>query len=141
MIIQVSDESESERSSLIGRSRSLTAQQGNESLVYPQRIGPGHITAHRALRIRFLLKHPEHVRGRRDLMHALTGHADEGVEFVEQWQVWRAASLVLLLAFLSMVIAIATSIKLNDWSTGFSIGSKLQLTSSFNPHSLIADRA
>ncbi|KAI0692465.1 hypothetical protein C8T65DRAFT_816547 [Cerioporus squamosus] len=96
--------------------------QGDESFIYPQRIGPARITAHRTLRTQYLLKHPERVRGKRELMLALTKRADVGIEFVEQWQVWRVAFLVFMLAFLSMVIAIVTSIKLNDWSTGFAIG-------------------
>ncbi|RPD54805.1 hypothetical protein L226DRAFT_547971 [Lentinus tigrinus ALCF2SS1-7] len=102
--------------------RKLLSLKGPRYALYPQRIGPGRISAHRSLRIRFLLKHPERVRGRRDLMHALTRHSDVGIEFVEQWQVWRVAFLVLMLALLSMAIAIVSSILLHDFSTGFSIG-------------------
>ncbi|TFK82192.1 hypothetical protein K466DRAFT_556912 [Polyporus arcularius HHB13444] len=95
---------------------------GDESFIYPQRIGSRRITAHRTLRVQFLLKHPERMRGKRDLMRALTRRPDVGIEFVEQWQVWRVAALVFMLAFSSMLIAIVTSIRLNDWSTGFAIG-------------------
>ncbi len=67
------------------------------------------------------------MRGKRDLMRALTRRPDVGIEFVEQWQVWRVAALVFMLAFSSMLIAIVTSIRLNDWSTGFAIGGKSPL--------------
>lgn len=72
--------------------------------------------------MRYLLRHPEHMQGQRELMRALTERPEFGIEFVERVdrnRVWIVVSLFALFGFL---VALMWGIKMGDWVGGFSIG-------------------
>ncbi|KAH9902364.1 hypothetical protein C8Q73DRAFT_633654 [Cubamyces lactineus] len=102
--------------------------QVNDAWVFPQRVGPGRTTPHRNQRLRYLLDHPEHMRGKRDFMLALTGASgtastEYGIEFVERWNMARVCVVVIGSALLSFSIALTYGSLTSDWATGFNIAS------------------
>ncbi|KAI0373632.1 hypothetical protein BV20DRAFT_937416 [Pilatotrama ljubarskyi] len=101
----------------------LSLRYVNDAFIYPQRIGPGRTTVHRNLRLRYLLDHPEYMRGQRDLMCALTKSPEYGVEFVERWNMLRVCLVVVGSALVSLSIALFYGWLTNDWASGFTIAS------------------
>ncbi len=95
--------------------------QVNDAFIYPQRVGPGRTTPHRNKRLRYLLAHPEHVRGEHAFMRVLTESPAHGVEFVERWNLWAVSAVVLGLALVSLSIALAYGWFTSDWPNGFTI--------------------
>ncbi|KAI0353652.1 hypothetical protein OH77DRAFT_1406547 [Trametes cingulata] len=95
----------------------------NDAFVYPQRVGPGRTTPHRNLRLRYLLDHPEHMRGEHDFMYALTKSPEYGVEFVERWNMVRVCLVVIGSALVSLSIALIFGWLTRDWASGFTIAS------------------
>ncbi|KAI0636316.1 hypothetical protein C8Q77DRAFT_1052946 [Trametes polyzona] len=95
----------------------------NDAYIYPQRVGPGRTTPHRNLRLRYLLKHPEHVRGAHEFVRALTESAECGVEFVERWNMLRVSVVVIGSAAASLTIAVMYGWLSRDWADGFTIAS------------------
>ncbi|KAI9067733.1 hypothetical protein FKP32DRAFT_1588345 [Trametes sanguinea] len=96
----------------------------NDAYIYPQRVGPGRTTAHRNMRMRYLLEHPDHMRGKYEFMRVLTESAEYGVEFVERWDMARVCTVVIGSALLSLSIAVVYGCLAKDWSTGFQIACK-----------------
>ena len=72
--------------------------------------------------MRYLLKHPEDQAGKREIMRALTQHADHGIEFVERPQFGPILWLTVILASLPLFIAVVYSCLKGDWTGGFTIG-------------------
>ncbi|KAI9001492.1 hypothetical protein BD414DRAFT_474817 [Trametes punicea] len=101
----------------------ITRVKVNEAFIYPQRIGPGRTTHHRNMRMRYLLDHPHHMRGKHDFMRVLTESSDYGIEFVERWNMTRVCVLVVGSALLSLSIALMYGVFTKDWSAGFQIAS------------------
>lgn len=101
----------------------------NDAFIYPQRVGPGRTTLHRNQRLRYLLAHPEHVRGEHAFMRALTESPEHGVEFVERWNLLVVSAVVLGLALVSLSIALAYGWFTGDWPNGFTIACELVLPS------------
>ncbi|KAI0648653.1 hypothetical protein C8Q79DRAFT_904557 [Trametes meyenii] len=95
----------------------------NDAFIYPQRVGPGRTTAHRNLRMRYLLAHPNHMRGKREFVRALTESAEFGIEFVERWRMRHVVTVVIGSALLSLAIALTYATRTSDWATGFTIAS------------------
>ena len=84
--------------------------------MYPQRIGPAALTPHRNMRMRYLLKNPEHLRGKRQFMHALTEHPEHGVEVIERIELWRVNAYACVMSMLMFVVAILVYVAgLQDW--------------------------
>ncbi|KAI0656416.1 hypothetical protein C8Q70DRAFT_1056650 [Cubamyces menziesii] len=105
-----------------------TAREVNDAWVFPQRVGPGRTTPHRNQRLRYLLDHPEHMRGKHDFMRALTGtggntSAEYGIEFVERWNMARVCVVVVGSALVSFSVALTYGSLTADWTTGFNIAS------------------
>ena len=42
--------------------------QAEKQYVFPQRVGPAKISAHRNMRMRYLLAHPAHMHGQREII-------------------------------------------------------------------------
>ncbi|OSC96950.1 hypothetical protein PYCCODRAFT_1448251 [Trametes coccinea BRFM310] len=103
--------------------KGLSCLQVNDAYIYPQRVGPGRTTAHRNMRMRYLLQHPDHMRGKREFMRVLTESPEYGVEFVERWDMVRVCTVVIGSALLSLSIAVGYGCLAKDWSTGFQIAS------------------
>ena len=106
-----------------------TAREVNDAWVFPQRVGPGRTTPHRNQRLRYLLDHPEHMRGKHDFMRALTGtggntSAEYGIEFVERWNMARVCVVVVGSALVSFSVALTYGSLTADWTTGFNIACK-----------------
>ena len=80
------------------------------------------LTPQRIERMRYLLKHPEDQVDKREIMRALTLHADHGVEFVERPQFGSILWLTIILAILPLFIAVVYSCLKGDWADGFTIG-------------------
>ena len=99
----------------------LTHLQANHSYIYPQRVGTAKYTAHRNMRMRYLLDHPEHMKGQRELMRALTERPDYGVEFVERLVVIRVCIPAFGSAVIALLIAIVYGAVKGDWPGGFGI--------------------
>ena len=79
----------------------LTHVQAND-LIFPQRIGPAP-TLHSTRRIRYLLDHPNHVRGNREFVQAITSNPEYGLEFIERVNGTRAGVL-------AAVVMLATTV-------------------------------
>ncbi|KAI0328287.1 hypothetical protein GY45DRAFT_1255293 [Cubamyces sp. BRFM 1775] len=100
----------------------------NDAWIFPQRVGPGRTTPHRNQRLRYVLDHPEHMRGKHDFVRALIGSggtvsAEYGIEFVERWNMARVCVVVIGSAHLSFSIALVFGSLTGDWATGFNIAS------------------
>ncbi|TBU42785.1 hypothetical protein BD309DRAFT_865574 [Dichomitus squalens] len=93
----------------------------NQHFVFPQRVGPAKISPHRNMRMRYLLAHPEHVKGQHEIMRALTERRDYGVEFVERAEMGRMVLLASALAAFPLGIAIVYGISNGDWPGAFGI--------------------
>ncbi|KAM5544822.1 hypothetical protein V8D89_001720 [Ganoderma adspersum] len=91
--------------------------------VFPQRVGPAKISAHRNMRMRYLLAHPAHMHGQREIMRALTARRGFGVEFVEQARLARMALFTCGLFFSALAVVIGYGARTGDWIGAFSIGS------------------
>ncbi|OBZ72153.1 hypothetical protein A0H81_07390 [Grifola frondosa] len=104
---------------------SLTMVLADHSFIYPQRIGPARVSAHRNLRVRHFLNKPETLKGRREFMQVLTERPDFGLEFVERWQAFRLAVAILLPIFLSLVTGVVYSGLTQDVSSAFTIAGYL----------------
>ena len=79
------------------------------------------------MRMRYLLAHPEHMKGQREIMRALTERRDYGVEFVERAEMGRMLWLSSGLAGFPLGIAIAYGAVTGDWPGAFGIaGERLQ---------------
>ncbi len=85
-------------------------------------MGPAKISAHRNMRMRYLLAHPEHMKGQREIMRALTARRGYGVEFVEQAQLSRMALFTCGLFAVALAIVIGYGACTGDWLGGFTIG-------------------
>ncbi|PIL28136.1 hypothetical protein GSI_09787 [Ganoderma sinense ZZ0214-1] len=101
----------------------VTMVAAEKQYVFPQRVGPAKISAHRNMRMRYLLAHPAHMRGQREIIRALTARRGYGVEFVEQARLGRMALFTCGLFFVLLVIAVGYGACTGDWIGGFSIGS------------------
>lgn len=71
--------------------------------------------------MRYLLSHPEHMKGQREIMRALTERRDYGVEFVERAEMGRMLLLATGLAGFPLGIAIAYGGVTGDWPGAFGI--------------------
>ncbi|KAH9948588.1 hypothetical protein B0H21DRAFT_689810 [Amylocystis lapponica] len=101
--------------------RSISITMNDHSFVYPQRVGPARVSAHRNLRLRWFLHNPDSVKGSREFMQVLTHQMDLGIEFVERWEASRIAIAILLPVFLSLVAGVVYSACTRDASSGFTI--------------------
>ncbi|KAI0763349.1 hypothetical protein BD413DRAFT_484324 [Trametes elegans] len=94
----------------------------NDALIYPQHVRPGRMTAHRKLRMRYLLDYPAHMRGQHEFVHALTTcGAAYGVEFVEGWRNAHVVAIVLASTSGTIAFALAYGVAMADWPGGFTI--------------------
>ncbi|TFY62190.1 hypothetical protein EVJ58_g4023 [Rhodofomes roseus] len=108
---------------------SLKNIRGKDQFIFPQRIGPSRVSARQHMRLRFLLDHPEKLRGSRDFMKMLDAPG-VGIEFVERWQAKRLAFAVIGLVLLSLAASLIYACVTGDVSTAFTIGS--YITSAFS---------
>ncbi|KAH9838707.1 uncharacterized protein C8Q71DRAFT_906472 [Rhodofomes roseus] len=111
------------------RSVTLVSIRGKDQFIFPQRIGPSRVSARQHMRLRFLLDHPEKLRGSRDFMKMLDAPG-VGIEFVERWQAKRLAFAVIGLVLLSLAASLIYACVTGDVSTAFTIGS--YITSAFS---------
>lgn len=74
------------------------------------------------MRLRFLLDHPEALKGRNDFVRTLLESPGVGIEFVERWQAKRLALAVLIPVALSLIASLVYAGVTNDVSTAFTIG-------------------
>lgn len=95
--------------------------QADHSFIYPQRLGPARISAQRNMRMRYLLVHPEYMKGKREFMRVLTARTHVGVEFVERWQASRMVVAILLPVIVSLVTGVVYSGLTKDVSSGFTV--------------------
>ncbi|KAI0750201.1 hypothetical protein C8Q80DRAFT_1269947 [Daedaleopsis nitida] len=95
----------------------------DRSFTFPQRVGPARYSAHRNMRMRHLLEHPECVAGQRQLMHALTEQVGFGVEFVERVVFSRVLILSVGLCGSAFAIAVIYGLATGDWPSAFGIAS------------------
>ncbi|TFY62183.1 hypothetical protein EVJ58_g4024 [Rhodofomes roseus] len=102
--------------------RSITLVSCRDTFIFPQRIGPTKVSARQHMRLRFLLDHPEQLRGRRDFITALLERPGVGIEFVERWQAKRLTVAVVGLVFISLIASLLYAWITKDVSTAFTIG-------------------
>ena len=76
--------------------------------------------------MRYLLAHPEHMKGQREIMRALTTRRGYGIEFVEQARLFRMVLFTGGLFFTALAIAIVYGARTGDWMGGFTIGCEWQ---------------
>ncbi|KAI0730092.1 hypothetical protein C8Q72DRAFT_883688 [Fomitopsis betulina] len=110
--------------------RSITFVSNTDAFGYPQRIGPARVSTRQHMRLRFLLDHPEVLKGRTDFIRALSESPGVGIEFVERWQARRLALAVLIPVALSLIASLVYAGVTKDVSTAFTIGS--YITSAFS---------
>lgn len=85
-------------------------------------MGLAKVTAHRNMRMRFLLKHPQRMKGHREFMRALTEREGYGIEFVERLVVERICGPIIFAAVVALVVTIVYGQFTGDWPGGCSIG-------------------
>ncbi|KAI1792138.1 hypothetical protein LXA43DRAFT_362118 [Ganoderma leucocontextum] len=100
----------------------VTMVAAERQYVFPQRVGPAKISAHRNMRMRYLLAHPEHMKGQCEIMRALTARRDYGVEFVERPQTGRMTLFTCGFVVVALAIAIVYGVRTGDWPGAFGIG-------------------
>lgn len=105
----------------------LTLPKNTDAFGYPQRIGPARVSTRQHMRLRFLLDHPEVLKGRTDFIRALSESPGVGIEFVERWQARRLALAVLIPVALSLIASLVYAGVTKDVSTAFTIGCELPL--------------
>ncbi|EJF59127.1 hypothetical protein DICSQDRAFT_65679, partial [Dichomitus squalens LYAD-421 SS1] len=100
----------------------MRLQGDNHAHIVPRRMGTEKHTPPRNACMRYLLKHPEHQAGNREIVRALTEQSDRGVEFVERPQFGRILWATIALAFFPLFVAVVYSCLRGDWAGGFTIG-------------------
>ena len=74
------------------------------------------------MRLRYLLDHPEALKGSHDFVRTLLERPGVGIEFVERWQARRLAFAVLVPVFLSLITSLVYASVTRDVSTAFTVG-------------------
>ncbi|OBZ74453.1 hypothetical protein A0H81_05803 [Grifola frondosa] len=89
--------------------------------VYPQQI-TGDPSVAKGLRFRHYLRKRHLFRGHHALVQALTASQDRGIQFAEQWQVYRIAAFVISAVAATFTTAVLYAHFTGDISTAFTIG-------------------
>lgn len=103
------------------KSITLVVDADIEKIIYPYRVGPTKVTAHRNMRLRWYLEHPEKLKDKDEFVRIVTQHPGLGIEFVERWQPSRITIVIATLVTLSLVVALAYSEVTGDIVTGFTV--------------------
>ncbi|KZT73462.1 hypothetical protein DAEQUDRAFT_413800 [Daedalea quercina L-15889] len=100
---------------------SITMVLSDDSLIYPQRVGPAKVGPAKHKRLRYLLDHPWRLSRQHEFMLVLTARTDLGIEFIELWQLSRITIAIVVPVLASAAIGVVYSVAARDTAAGFTI--------------------